>query len=171
MTRLAAVVLVLTLSAGAGVWGQAPATPGPEHAILKAKEGTWETTMKAGGMEFKGTVTYKMELGGLWLVGAMDSDLGGQRFTGRSLDSYDAGKKKYIGIWVDSMSTHPMVMEGTYDQATKTLTTVGEGPGMDGKNAKWKAVAVTKDADTEHFSMYVGDGKEPMFTIVYKRKK
>jgi hypothetical protein len=39
--------------------------PGPEHEILKKKEGTWLTTMKAGDMESKGTVTFKMELSGL----------------------------------------------------------------------------------------------------------
>jgi hypothetical protein len=32
-------------------------------------------------------------------------------------------------------------------------------------------VSEWKDDDTVHFSMYVGDAKEPAFTIVYKRKK
>ena len=40
-------------------------------------------------MEFKGAMTYKMELGGLWLVGSMESDLGGQKFYGKSLDTYE----------------------------------------------------------------------------------
>ena len=97
--------------------------------------------MKAAGMEFKGTMRYKMELGGLWLVGSLESDLAGQKFHGKSLDTYDAAKKKYLGVWADSMSTTPMMMEGTYDKEKKELTMIGEGPGMDGKLAKWKSVS------------------------------
>jgi hypothetical protein len=150
---------------------QEPAKPGPEHEVLKKLEGTWDTTMKMMGMESKGTVTYKMELGGLWLTSNFESDFGGQKFSGKGLDTYDAAKKKYIGIWADSWSTSPMVMEGTYDKEKKTLTMSGEGPGMDGKPTKYKSVSVMPDDDTINFSMYVGDGKDPAFTITYKRKK
>lgn len=150
---------------------QEPPKPGPEHEVLKKLEGTWDTTMKAGGMEFKGTVTYKMEVGGLWLVSNLESDLGGQKFFGKGLDSYDTNKKKYVGIWVDSMSTSPMMMEGNYDKAKKSMTMSGEGPGMDGKPTKYKSVTVMPDDDTINMQMYMGDGKEPAFTIVYKRKK
>src|SRR5690348_16528265 len=136
MRNMAVLALVLALGTGAGA--QEPPKPGPEHELLKQREGTWDTTMKAGGMENKGTVTYKMELGGLWLVGSMESDLGGQKFSGKSLDTNDAKKKKYVGLWFDSMSTTPLAMEGTYDPAKKTLTLVGEGPGMDGKTTTWR---------------------------------
>ena len=145
--------------------------PGPEHELLKKMVGTWDLTMKGGGMESKGTVTYKLDLGGLWLVGHLESDFGGMKFSGRGYDTYDAGKKKYVSVWIDSMSTSPMVMEGTYDAAKKSLTMTGEGPGMDGKITKWRSVSETPDDNTVNFRMYVGDGKEPAFTIVYKRKK
>ena len=145
--------------------------PGPEHEMLKKWVGTWDTTMKMAGMESKGTATYKMELGGLWLVSNFEGEIAGAKFSGKGLDSYDATKKKFVGVWVDSMSTSPMTMEGTYDKAKKTLTMVGEGPGEDGKPTKHKTVSEMKDDDTVNFSMYMGDGKEPMFTILYKRKK
>ena len=167
MKRWSCVIALLA----APVQAQEPPKPGPEHELLKKREGTWDTTMKAAGMEFKGTVTYKMELGGLWLVGSMETELGGQKFWGKSLDSYDAGKKKYVGVWADSMGTTPMLMEGTFDPATKALTMVGEGPGPDGKVTTWKSVATMPDADTVQMTMFVGDGKEPMFTVTYKRKK
>ena len=101
--RMIAVIVAAVLAAPAAA--QEPPKPGPEHKLLKSREGTWDITMKAGGMEHKGTVTYKMELGGLWLVGSLESDLGGEKFYGKSLDTYDAGKKKYVGVWADSMST------------------------------------------------------------------
>jgi hypothetical protein len=168
--RMIAVVVAVAVAVPA--WSQeVPAQPGPEHALLKKREGTWLTTMKAGGMEHKGSVIYKMELGGLWLVGSMDSDLGGQKFHGKSLDSYDARKKAYVGTWFDSMSATPMFMEGNYDKEKKTLTMIGDGMGMDGKPAKWKSVSEMPDDDTVNMRMYVGDAREPMFTVTYKRKK
>ena len=145
--------------------------PGPEHEILNKMVGTWDMTMKFAGMESKGTVVYKLDLGGLWLSGTTECELMGQKFSGRSYDCFDSAKKKYVGVWIDSMSTTPMTMEGTYDKPTKTLTMAGEGPGMDGKPAKYKAVSVMPDDNTINFSMYMGDAKEPAFTIAYKRKK
>ncbi|AMV29603.1 hypothetical protein VT84_34735 [Gemmata sp. SH-PL17] len=165
-----AVALVAALVAPAARGQDAP-KPGPEHEILKKQEGNWDLVMKFGGGESKGTVTYKMDLGGLWLSGALESELFGTKFQGRSLETYDAAKKKYISVWTDSMSTQPMVMEGTYDKDKKTLTLTGEHPGQDGKPAKWKSVTTLTDDNTINFSMFVGDDKEPMFTIVYKRKK
>ena len=165
--------MAMTVAAllAAPAFAQEPPKPGPEHEMLKKREGTWDTTMKAGGMEFKGTQTFKMELGGLWLIGTLDSDLGGQKFSGKSLDTYDAAKKKFVGVWADSMGTTPMLMEGTIDPATKKMTMIGDNVGPDGKMAKWKSVSEMPDADTVVMNMYVGDGKEPMFVMTYKRKK
>ncbi|MSR52517.1 MAG: DUF1579 domain-containing protein [Gemmataceae bacterium] len=150
---------------------QEPPKPGPEHAMLKKQEGTWDTVMKTGGMESKGTAVYKMDLGGLWLTSTFDGELFGSKFTGKGFDSYDPAKKKFVGVWIDSMSTSPMTMEGTYDKEKKTLTMSGEHPGTDGKPTKFKAVSEMKDDDNTFFSMFLGDGKAPAFTIHYKRKK
>ena len=69
------------------------------------------------------------------------------------------------------MSTQPMILEGTYDAAKKAITLSGDGPGMDGKPTKYKSVTTFTDANTTNFAMYIGDVKEPTFTIVYTRKK
>jgi len=37
--------------------------------------------------------------------------------------------------------------------------------------AKYQSVTEHTDADTMKMSMYIGDGKDPMFTVTYKRKK
>ena len=164
-----AVALVAVLAPTAPA--QEPPKPGPEHALLKKMEGDWDFVMKFGGMESKGKVKYKMELGGLWLAGAMEGDVFGSKFEGKSIDGYDATTKKYVGVWVDSMSNRPMMMEGSYDKEKKALTMIGEGPGMDGKPTKFKSVSTMPNDDTINFDMYMGDGKEPAFTIVYTRKK
>lgn len=164
---------VLTGSlATAGVHGQYQAPkPGPEHALLRKMEGTWDTTMKIGGQESKGIATYKMELGGLWLTSTFEGAFGGEKFSGRGFDSYDGGKKKFVGVWFDSMSTTPMITEGSYDKVTRTMTMIGEAPGMDGKMAKHRIVTEMPDDNTMNFAMYVGEAPQPAFTILYKRKQ
>ena len=147
--------------------------PGPEHEMLKKMEGTWDLTMKFGGGESKGTVTYKMDLGGLWLTGSLESELFGAKFQGKSIDGYDATRKKYVGVWVDSMSNSPMLMEGTFDKEKKTLTMTGDGPGMDGTTIKMKNVTTWTSADSMTFELFVilPDGKEMKnMTIVYTRR-
>lgn len=167
---LVAVALAAVLGVPAARAQEFP-KPGPEHEILKKHEGTWDVIMKFGGMESKGTVTYKMELSGMWLVANLESEFLGSKFYGKGMDSYDAASKKYVSYWFDSMGSRPVAMEGTYDKDKKTLTMAGEGPGMDGKMSKYKSVSEMPDDNTTNFTMWIGDGKDPAFTIVYKRKK
>ena len=144
--------------------------PGPEHEVLKKLEGTWDAAMKGMGGESKGTRTYKMEVGGLWLTSNFEGDFGGAKFYGKGFDSYDAGKKKYVSVWVDNMITTPMTMEGTYDKEKKALTMTGDGQSPMG-TVKFRSVTHFKDADNIVFDMFMGDAKEPAFTITYRRKK
>src|SRR5262249_55701538 len=130
--RLFCAVALAAVLAAPAARAQEITKPGPEHEMLKKLEGNWDLTMKAAGTDFKGSVTYKMELGGLWLVSSLECDMGGMKFWGKGLDTYDAKKKKYLSVWADSMSTHPMFLEGDFDKEKKTLTLVGDGPGLDG---------------------------------------
>src|SRR5262245_6554801 len=100
-------------------FGQSPATPGPEHELLKKLEGTWTAKIKTDGGESEGTSIYKMQLGGLWLMSEFQGEFFGQKFEGRGADTYDPEKKKFVSVWVDSMSTRPMMLEGTYDKEKK----------------------------------------------------
>jgi hypothetical protein len=166
----------MLLAAGAVAWvgtaaAQEAPKPGPEHEGLKKMVGTWDATMKMAGMETKATAKYTMEMGGLWLVSSMEGELFGAKFTGKGLDGYDPAKKKFVSIWVDSMGTAPVLMEGNYDEAKKTLTMTGEGPGMDGKPAKYRSVTEMPDDDTMKMTMYIGSGSEPAFTLTSKRRK
>jgi hypothetical protein len=138
---------------------QEPPKPGPEHEYLKKMEGNWDLTMKFGDMEDKGTVTYKMELGGLG------------KFYGKGLDTYDPATKKFVSYFFNSMGTRPVAMEGTYDKEKKVLTLAGEAPGPDGTPMKYKSTSEMPDDNTIKFTMWMGDAKDPGFTITYKRKK
>ncbi len=167
------VFIAVALARGVAFAQELP-TPGPEHERLKQLEGEWIATLKSAGGESKGTMTYRMECGGLWLVSDFHSDFGGQKFQGRGLDGYDPQKKKYVSVWVDSMSPRPLMFEGDWDAARKELTMRGEGPGPEGKPVKYKSVTRKVDADHETFRMFIvgPDGNETeMMTIDYERKK
>lgn len=170
MRRICAVAVLGFLTAPVARAQELP-KPGPEHAMLKKMEGTWEATAKGGGTETKGTMTYKMALNGLWLMSKFEGEFAGQKFEGHGMDSYDPMKKKFVSVWVDTMATSPLVLEGTHDKDKKTTSLSGEGPGMDGKPTKYRTVSEMKDDDNVVFNLYMGDAKEPMVTITYKRKK
>ena len=152
----------------------APPTPGPEHKQLQALEGTWDAKMKMEGAPapIVAVATYKSECGGLWLASEFKSDDPAFKFQGKGLDGYDTNKKKFVGIWVDSMSTGMMTMEGTHDEKTKTTTMFGQGYDH-GKLNKYKNVTKMPDADHQTFQMFMigDDGKESLaFTIEYTRR-
>lgn len=162
------------LVAVARLTAQQPETKAsPEHEILKESEGTWDATVKSMGGESKGTFVTKMGLNGLWLLEHFKGDFGGMTFEGRGATTYDAAKKKYINIWIDSMSTSPMISEGGYDKATKTMTMTGTMATPDSKSTKVILTTVTKDANTRVFTLKSAgvDGKDlEMIQITYKRR-
>lgn len=170
-----AILGVFVCVAGAGLAvGQEFPKPGPEHEGLRSMEGTWDAVMDMNGQKSKAKATYKSICGGMWLESDFEGDLFGTKFTGHGLDGYDLNKKKFVSIWVDSMSSTPLRMEGDYDEAKKTLVMTGESVSLEGKPEKFKAITETKDEDHFTFKMIMigADGAEqPAFTIEYTRKK
>ncbi|QVL31237.1 DUF1579 family protein [Telmatocola sphagniphila] len=169
--NLITLALALLFLGVSGARGQEPPKQGPEYDVLKKLVGTWNISMKDGGNESLGTITYKSELNGVWIANDLSVDFGGFKYQGHGMNSYDDQKKKYLTVWFDNMVTLPTTSEGTYDKAKKTLTMTGEGRGMDGKMEKQKSVLEFVDDNTINFTMYSGDGKDPTFSSVYKRKK
>lgn len=160
--------------------------PGPEHAIFKDSVGAWDAKVEAfmapgaDPMVSSGVETSRLGCGGLCLITdfkgsfAMAPGAAPMPFEGHGTETYDMGKKKYVGTWIDSMSTGLSMSESTYDAATRTMTGTMEGPDLSGQVSKMKAVTTMKDPNTRVFSMYnVGaDGKETLgMRITYTRKK
>jgi uncharacterized protein DUF1579 len=175
-----AAALCLSLAAGAAS-AQAPAPPkaGPEHEVLKGDVGTWDATVESfmpgapAPMTSKGTETNTL-MGGLWLVTEFKADMMGTPFQGHGVTGYDPNKKKYVGTWVDTMSSGLGISEATWDAAAKTMTGTFEGPDMSGQVQKMKSVVTYKDPDTRVFTMSGPgpDGKDVKYmTITYKRRK
>jgi hypothetical protein len=142
------------------------AKPTAEHEMLKHDVGTWDATVKSWmqGPQSEPSVSQGVERsklmpGGLWVLSEFEGKFGDMEFHGAGATGYDTQKKKYVGVWVDSMSNSLMTMEGDYDADTKTVTMHSKGTDPAGKPYEAKMVSVHKDKDTRVFTMSMkGDG-------------
>jgi hypothetical protein len=181
MKRIAmSVIAAVAILSARSAWAQEGPKPGSEHEKLKQLAGEFDTKAKMHipGLpvqESKGEYKAKMDVGGLFLVGEFKGQMFGQEFQGRGLTGYDTYKKKYTGIWVDSMSTAIYSIEGSFDGSGKEYTEKMEGPDpMSGKTMKMRMVTNFKDKDNFEMKMYGPgqDGNEMlMMEIAYTRKK
>jgi hypothetical protein len=152
-------------------------TPGPEHQKLASYVGKWDCAIEMTGQDgkaqtTKGTSTFKMACGGLWLIEDFEGQMMGMLFSGHATTSYDQEKGKCVGSWIDSCITSPRPTEGSFDKTGKVLTMTMMAPGLDGKPALHKMVTTDKDANTRVFELFMPgpDGKEiKTMTITYTR--
>jgi hypothetical protein len=184
MSRLSGSVIVCCLVGALAVVAAAQdmpplPKPGPEHALFKDLEGTWDAKVESfmGPGEpvvSAGTEVNKVSCGGMCLVSEFKGSFMGTAFQGHGTSTWDVSKKKYVGSWTDSMSTGLTLSEGSYDAGTKTMTDWMEGPDLAGNITKMKSVTTMKDPNTRIMEMHnVGaDGTETLgMRITYTRKK
>ena len=153
-------------------------TPGPEHARFKEAVGTWKTETKMWMGPGEPSVSYgvsKMEtiLGGRYMKEHFRCTMMDQPFEGLALAGFDNHRKKYISVWLDNLSTDIMVMEGTFDEATKTGTYVGDYDDPFFGPTKMKNVVREISKDKHIFEMFkIGpDGTEQKeMEITYTRQ-
>ncbi len=163
-TRLAAGLLVtlLGLAPGAQAQEMTPPQPTKEHALLSKDVGIWDAAMKAwmgpgDPIESKGIETNRM-LGGLWLISEYDGDFAGMKFQGHGQSGYDPLTKKYVGTWVDTFSTTPIAMVGTYDEKTGELSMIGETVDpASGTKMPMKNISKHNADGTRMMTMYMKD--------------
>jgi hypothetical protein len=150
-----------------------------EHKLFKFDVGMWDATMKiwpapgAEPIESKATEKNMLLPGGFWLLSRFEGKIGEMKFSGAGTFGYDPTEKKFVGTWIDSMNPHMLVMKGDYDEATKTMTMVGQNREPDGKMHTSKEIARRVDDDTRTFEMQMqgDDGKYfKMMEINYKRR-
>jgi hypothetical protein len=166
------IALMLTSLVASSVLAQEPPKPSKEHEFLKQNEGEWNVHFGDASTPAMGTTKYKMGLGGLWLMSDAEMNMEGTKFYGHGMDSYDLTKKKFVGVWTDSMMTAPIVFEGDLSDDKKTLTCMGKGPGQTGETVEYKMVTEYTDKDTHVFKMWAGTlTGDPMLTLTYVRKK
>jgi hypothetical protein len=116
-----------------------------------------------------------MIMGGRYQVSNHSGIMMDMPFEGMSTTAFDNQKKVFINTWIDNMGTGMMIMEGPWDEATKTITLKGKmvDPAL-GKEIEIKEVLKMVDDNTHMFEMYKPgmDGKEfKCMEIKYTRKK
>jgi hypothetical protein len=157
------------------------ATPGDAHKKLTPMAGSWTADVKmwmapgappaAGG----GTAENTWALDGRWLEQRFTGNFMGMPFTGVGYTGYDNIKKKYVGTWMDTMTTSMMISDGKADADGKSITfsSTMDDP-MTGKTSPVKEKVTVVDADHHTLEMWGAgpDGKMfKMMEIAYTRKK
>ncbi len=102
------------------------ATHRPELDVLKLEEGVWDAAIEfpaaspgAAPTTAHGVQTNTFVTGNGWIKNDFSVDA---KYGGHGTWGYDAEKGKYVGIWVDSNQDYIRVDEGTFDEATQTMT-------------------------------------------------
>jgi hypothetical protein len=154
-------------------------TPQAEHEWLQRYVGTWEFTTTIHIDRDQPPVTAKghetvRSVGGFWIIGESTSEFMGTTMTNIITIGYDAEQAKYIGMSVDSMSSHIWQYEGhvneTGDQLELTWT--GPCPRQPGEMIDFRGVTEFKSNDQRHFVAYNrtdDDQWEKMVEVQFKR--
>jgi len=157
------------------------ATPGEPHKRLEPLVGTFDakvTMWMAPGappMEMTGTAVNEWVLGGRWVQMNFEGSFMGMPFHGIGYTGYDNVQKKYVGTWMDNMSTGVMTSIGTGEATNDSITMLATmADPMTGKMTQTTEKFTIADAD--HHSMETWgpgpDGKDfKMMEIEYSRKK
>jgi len=155
--------------------------PGPEHAWLARKVGAWTAAGKmwsdpdAAPMEFNGTNTYRMILGGRYLVEELKSEMMGQPFEAMGITAFDRQAKKFQIAWLDTMGTAITEGSGTRSADGKVLTiTMRMFDPMAGKEITMRGVETTTSDDSFTYEMFgpaPAGGEMKVMQLVYTRVK
>lgn len=154
-----------------------PATP---ETWLKQLSGVWEAksemTMSPGGAKMTSTSTERVRIVGAWMIAEHGIQMAGTPMTGIMTVCFDPDKKKFVGTWIDSMSTYMWNYEGSLDASGKKLTLEAEGPNpmAAGKMSKFRDAIEIRGKDHKVFTSSIlgDDGKWFTFqTSLSQRKK
>lgn len=156
-------------------------TPSDIHKMIASWDGAWtaESTQwmdpKAPPVKGKADATNKMIMDGRYQETTYKGEFMGMPFNGKGTLAYDNARKVFNSTWIDNMGTGIMFMEGTWDEATKTINFKGTSTDPMTKTAiNMRETFTIVDANTQKMEMFMPgmDGKEfKSMEIVFTRKK
>ena len=161
---------VAVLIVAGGAMAQDVPKPGKEHKDLAKLAGKWKATVKEGFNSGQtGTSEFKVVCNGMWVASDFKMDDGS--FTGQGLDGYDAAKKKYVSVWVDSMGGPPLIFEGDWTEPGKTLVQTAKGVGPDGSVAEFRSVTKYPSETAMNWELFMkaGTGEIKLMAIDYTK--
>ena len=155
-------------------------TPGDMHKWMAKWDGTWtgETTswMDPAAPPFKApaTAVQKMIMNGLYQQSDFTGTMMGQPFMGHGILAYDNAKKEFVNTWIDNMGSGIMIMRGTWDEATQTLSLKGkQSDPVTGNDSDVREEVRFIDDNTQIISIYGAgmDGKEMKFMEINMKRQ
>jgi len=152
----------------------------PEHAWLQQLMGEWSITTTStmapanAPPELKGTESVH-SIGGLWVVGEGQADMGDMPLHSMITLGYDPARKAFVGTWVDTSQAYMWVYEGHLDATRKILALDSKGPSPKDPTqmASWRDSIEIKDADHRTLTSEIRDPDgtwETMMRADYRRK-
>lgn len=157
-----------------------PQMPPPvaQHAWLQALTGEWTTEVElqcdpdAPPMKVTGRESARM-LGGFWLIAESVSDSLEMPFSSIFTVGYNPEKAKYIGTWVDTMTSKLWSYEGTLEEGRKlVLMTDGSCPATPDPDRAIRETTELKSPDHKVFTseMQQEDGSWRTIVTVESRR-
>lgn len=154
-------------------------TPGEPHKLLAKMEGSWITKSRYWTdpgkplEESVGTSEQEMVLEGHFLHDKENGIMMGNPVTSMGFTGYDNNTRKYVSVWMSSMSTAIYFFEGTASADGKTITLENRYNDPVKGAMKFRAVLTNISDNSFRFEMFGTDktGKEAKMTeSEYTRK-
>lgn len=172
---------LLTCLFASGLFAEEPPPvekPGEHHRHLKLMAGTWDVKSKlfvAPGQIIEGSYVEKARIqpGGFWLISNLSGKAMGMPFHGHAVLGYEAHKKQYSGVWVDSFVSVLVRSTGHCKNDGKLNVMTGKGyDPIRKRTVTMRQITEIKDANTKIFRMFTVDGDQETLTMeaIYKRQ-
>jgi len=154
------------------------AEPGKPHEMLAGTQGSWSTVSRTWAdpdkppVESKGTSERKMVLGGRYLQEEISGDMMGTPFSGIGFIGFDNTIKKYVMVWMDSMSSGIYSFEGEASADGKTVTMESSFDDPVRGKTQWRSVMRFIDENTQELEMFstYASGRRQRTQVTYTRK-
>ncbi len=154
--------------------------PDEHHALLEAFVGEWtahavfQMAPDSPPTESTGSETNELIFGGRYLTTHHEGNMMGMPFQGRGVMGYDKIQKKFVGVWIDSMSTMIYMESGQYDAESRTFTMTATFTDPTGKEMQGKHIhRIVSDSERTlefHEAEAGSDEWRKSGTITYTRK-
>jgi len=174
--RLVVSLISLALGACASTPQPTPEMPEPlaQHKQLQKGVGTWEGTltmfMPDTPVEAIPAKEVVEPIGEFWTQSTFTCNFMGMPFLGAGCMGYDPYKERYVGTWIDSMTTELAVMTGEMDLDGNTLVMRWTQRDPDSGVPTPHRVETTFNGDSYTSTFFHGNGSgTKVMTIEMKR--
>jgi len=153
--------------------------PGAEHRWLEPLEGEWDMEVAWKGSDgtprkVAGEATHRWVLGGRFLLSEAQLTEEGVPLEALSFYGFDANKKRYFALRLDSLSTDYLQLEGNYDVASRSFVLSGKDRDeMSGVQVTYRMRLHVPEPDRHSIELFVdypGRGPVKILDAAYTRR-